>query len=208
MSLRPSDACILATIGSDSGLSPGRRQAIIWTDAGIWIIGFLGTNFIEIATKIHAFSFKKMRLKMSSGKWRPFCLGPNVLTRPKNYAHALKRKCLHFDEIFITGCTESCQNDNFQCSQWWKFHQNDDIFVSVRFAFVLCCDLLPVNRPISQIPLYTSPIPHNAPICNKNVHISVTQWCIAGYLSGALWDLWDGPILPLSCRVTSLTLGQ
>ena len=43
---------------------------------------------------------------------------------------SLKRKCLHFDEIFITGCTESCQNDNFQCSQWWKFHQND-IFVSV-----------------------------------------------------------------------------
>ena len=42
----------------------------------------------------------------------------------------LKRKCLHFDEIFITGCTESCQNDNFQCSQWWKFRQND-IFVSV-----------------------------------------------------------------------------
>ena len=46
-------------------------------------------------------------------------------------SHTLKRKCLHFDEIFITGCTESCQNDNFQCSQWWKFHQNDDIFVSV-----------------------------------------------------------------------------
>ena len=23
------------------------------------------------------------------------------------------------------------QIDNFQCSQWWKFHQNDDIFVSV-----------------------------------------------------------------------------
>ena len=44
---------------------------------------------------------------------------------------SLKRKCLHFDEIFITGCTESCQNDNFQCSQWWKFRQNDDIFVSV-----------------------------------------------------------------------------
>ena len=45
---------------------------------------------------------------------------------------ALKRKCLHFDEIFITGCTGSCQNDNFQCSQWLKFRQNDDIFVSVR----------------------------------------------------------------------------
>ena len=45
--------------------------------------------------------------------------------------HPLKRKCRRFDEIFIIGCTESCQNDNFQCSQWWKFHQNDNISVSV-----------------------------------------------------------------------------
>ena len=43
----------------------------------------------------------------------------------------LKRQCRHFDEIFITGCTESCQNDNFLCSQWWKFHQNDNISVSM-----------------------------------------------------------------------------
>ena len=44
--------------------------------------------------------------------------------------HTLELECLHFDEIFITGCSGSCQNDNFQCSQWWKFRQND-IFVSV-----------------------------------------------------------------------------
>ena len=31
---------------------------------------------------------------------------------------------LHFDAIFITGCTGSCHFDNFQCSQWWKFHRN------------------------------------------------------------------------------------
>ena len=36
-----------------------------------------------------------------------------------------KWKCCHFDEIFITGCAESCQNDNFRCRQWRKFHQND-----------------------------------------------------------------------------------
>ena len=35
----------------------------------------------------------------------------------------LKRKYHHFDEIYVTGCTESCHFDNFQCSQWWKFHQ-------------------------------------------------------------------------------------
>ena len=70
----------LSIIGSDNGLSPGRRQAIIWTNAGILLIGPLGTNFSEIAIKIHIFSFKKMHLKMSSGVWRPFCLGLNVLT--------------------------------------------------------------------------------------------------------------------------------
>ena len=48
-----------------------------------------------------------------------------------NDAYTLKRKCHHFDEIFITGCTESCHFDNFRCSQWWRFHQNEDIFVSV-----------------------------------------------------------------------------
>ena len=66
-------------IGSDNGLSPGRHQAIIWTDAGILLFGPLGTNFSEISIKIQTFSFTKMCLKVSSAKWRPFCLGPNVL---------------------------------------------------------------------------------------------------------------------------------
>ena len=38
----------LAIIGSDNGLSPGRYQAIIWTNAGILSIGPLGTNFSDI----------------------------------------------------------------------------------------------------------------------------------------------------------------
>ena len=58
----------LSILGSDNGLSSGRRQAIIWTSAGILLIGPIGTNFDEILIKIHAFSFKKMELKMSSGK--------------------------------------------------------------------------------------------------------------------------------------------
>ena len=69
----------LANIGSDNGLSPGRRQAIIWTNAGLLLMGPLGTNFNEISIEILTFSFKKMCLKMSSGKRRPFCLGLNVL---------------------------------------------------------------------------------------------------------------------------------
>ena len=42
----------LTIIGSDNGLSPGRRQAIIWTNAGILLIGPLGKNFSEILIKI------------------------------------------------------------------------------------------------------------------------------------------------------------
>ena len=69
----------LTIIGSDNGLSPGRRQAIAWINAGLLLIGPLGTNFNEILFGIQTFSFKKMLLKMSSAKWRPFCLGLNEL---------------------------------------------------------------------------------------------------------------------------------
>ena len=52
--------------------------------AGILLIGPLGTNFSEILIEILTFSFKKMRLKVSSAKWRPFCLSLNVLNSYSN----------------------------------------------------------------------------------------------------------------------------
>ena len=42
----------LTIIVSDNGLSPGRRQAIIWTNGGILLIWSLGTNFSEILIEI------------------------------------------------------------------------------------------------------------------------------------------------------------
>ena len=73
---RVTHTCVskLTIIGSDNGLSPDRRQAIIWTNAGFLLIGPLRTNFSEILIEIPTFSFKKMRLKVSSAKRRPFCL--------------------------------------------------------------------------------------------------------------------------------------
>ena len=78
---RVTHICInnLTIIGSDNGLSTGRRLAIIWTDAGILLIRRLDANFNEILIEIVAFSFNKMRFKVSSVKWQPFCLGLNVL---------------------------------------------------------------------------------------------------------------------------------
>ena len=71
---RVTDICFgsLTIIGSNNGLSPGRRQAIIWTNAGILLIWPWGTNFSEILIEINTFSFNKMHLKMSSGIWQPF----------------------------------------------------------------------------------------------------------------------------------------
>ena len=66
------------TTGSDNDLSPGRRQAIIWTNSRLLLIGPLGTNFRETLITIQTFSFKKMHSKMSSAKWRTFCLGLNT----------------------------------------------------------------------------------------------------------------------------------
>ena len=65
----------LACIGLDNGLSPGRRQAIIWTNAGILSIGPLGTNFSDSLIEILIFPFKKMHLKMSTAILsRPQCV--------------------------------------------------------------------------------------------------------------------------------------
>ena len=46
-------------VGSNNGLSPFQRQAIIWPNANILSIGPLWTNFSEILIKIQIFSLKK-----------------------------------------------------------------------------------------------------------------------------------------------------
>ena len=59
-------------IGSDDGLSPYQRQAIIWTNAGILLIRTLGTNFSDFLIEIN--TFENVVWKMAA-----ICLGLNVL---------------------------------------------------------------------------------------------------------------------------------
>ena len=98
---RVTHTCVskLTIIDSENGLSPDRHQAIIWTNAGLLLIGPLGTNFSEILIEILTFSFKKMRLKVSFAKRRPFCLGLSVL---KLYCYLLAwTVAAHCDIYFI-----------------------------------------------------------------------------------------------------------
>ena len=76
----------LTIIDSDNGLSPGRRQAIIWTNAGILLIGPLGTNFSELSIEIQTFSLKEKSFEsvvceMAAILCRPQCVNCNAEAR-------------------------------------------------------------------------------------------------------------------------------
>ena len=151
----------LTIIGSDNGLSPDRRQAIIWTNAGILLIGPLGTNFSEILIEINTFSFMKMQLKMSSGKQRPFCLGLNVLKKPltncqgTHYMYQLRHSKLSW---FLAGWSDQVPYSLyiftvfstifFVFEKLWKAYENIDYYLNglalylSEFMYVLFCMFL------------------------------------------------------------------
>ena len=98
----------LTIIDSANGLSPCRRQAIIWTNVGIWLIGPLGTNFSEILIEIYTFSFKEMHLKMSSEKRRPSCLSLNVLKTFHRCLVRVRYGVSHLSSVWFRSCTGYC----------------------------------------------------------------------------------------------------
>ena len=113
----------LTNIGSDNGLSPGRRRAIIWTNAGILLIRTLGTNFSEISSAIHTSSFKKMHLKRSSAKWCPVCLGLNVLNAHSIIYVTMATCHITFHSIHPKECSLSLRRvqgvGNVSVEYWW-----------------------------------------------------------------------------------------
>ena len=69
----------LTITGSDNGLSPDWRRAIIWTNAGILLIRSWGTNFSEILNKICTFfiqenAFENAVCKMVANLSQPPCV--------------------------------------------------------------------------------------------------------------------------------------
>ena len=90
----------LTIIGSDHGLSPGRRQAITWSNVGILLIGTRGTNFSEMLNRnscifIPENPFENGGWKMAAILSRPQCV--NTL-RTRQYGR-------HFpDDIFKRIC--------------------------------------------------------------------------------------------------------
>ena len=149
---------IIYIIGSDNGLLLGRRQAIIWTNAGILFIGHLGTKLSETS---HV------------EKSGPFCLGINVLNyqndntgRPNICTMALSMsikwhyiamlKCdLKKCEYIFPACSSVCKGlfmrNSCQCvfvtstkSFQFQFDQryiicNLNLYVWIALGNTLCC---------------------------------------------------------------------
>ena len=127
---RATHICVskLTIICSDNGLSPGQRQAIIWTKAGILLIGPLGTNFSEIIIEIITSSFKKMHFKLSSAKWPPFCLGLSVLTAMVLIVYDKQVLVLYLWQTISTSCAVSVMSSDRKCKYIFMFPQNYSVY--------------------------------------------------------------------------------
>ena len=87
----------LTIIASDNGLSPGRRQAIIWTNSGKLLIGNSGTNFSENEIEIDTISFRKMTAILSRPRYVNVTVGTLKYeqTRPINTTNTnCVQKCI------------------------------------------------------------------------------------------------------------------
>ena len=112
----------ICIIGSDNGLSPGRRQAIIWINAGILSIGSLGTNVSEISIAIHTFFvqenvFENVVCKMAAIMARPHCV--NTWKTEQNGCHFADDifACILLKENFIwTQGNQTVLSKEWQCS--------------------------------------------------------------------------------------------
>ena len=101
-------------IGSDNGLSPVRRQAIIWTNDGILLIGPSGTNF----SKIYTFHSRKCVWKGRLRNAGHFVSAPNLLIGSLSTVASWHREAWTYWSIFK--CIKCDWNVTEKCL--WRFY--------------------------------------------------------------------------------------
>ena len=127
----------LSIIGLNNGVSSDRCQAIIWTNAEILLIRPLGRNFSEFLIEIHIFAFKKMHLKMRSGKWQPSCLSLDLL---KSRPYYLRVSTLRLGNIWWYSPCE--------VKQKYTQFQHFIIIIKWRFLSIYCVSINIMKRKI------------------------------------------------------------
>ena len=97
--------------GSGNGLSPDRRQTIIWTNDGLLLNGPLGKITVEFELRSIYFHPKHRVWIFRLGKSRPFCLSLNVLISPISYVY------MRCDRQHNCDVTDALQNRNIGTQQ-------------------------------------------------------------------------------------------
>ena len=97
----------LTITGSDNGLSPGRHQAIIWTNAGILLTGPLGANFSEILNEIPFHSRK--------------CICRCCLENCSHFASTCKSNSHEYPEMNLAGIENSPRSAQGDPMPWKYF---------------------------------------------------------------------------------------
>ena len=169
----------LNIIGSDNGLSPGRRQAIIWINTGNLLIAPLGINFSEMLIEIHTFSFKKMHKKCSL--WNG-----GHLSRPQ-YVNDCNEICEmghhYFDVVFLWPIFPPTLQWRHNGCDGVSNHQPDDCFLnrlfrrrSKKISKLRVTGLCEGNSPVTgDFPAQMSSNAENASILLRHHEILTTD---------------------------------
>ena len=155
---RVTHTCVstLTIIGSDNGLSLGRRQAIIRTNDVILLIGPLRTNFSEILIENYTFSFWKCIWKC----------------RLENGDHFVSAKCVNS----LTYATDHY----FYLLVWQHIYSSLSMFAWMS-CFCLKTPLIltpppPPPPPRMHIMLYSIYHPVKSQFCTQKLPISTVLW--------------------------------
>ena len=201
--------CIIkhTIIRSDNGSAPSQCQAIIWTKAGILLIWPMGTNFNEILMEIYTFSFKKMLLKMLSGKCQPFCVSLNVLIIPQ--ASTIDHQSLMPDsELWAFFCDFKVSTI---VSSATAILRADSKFAPSQWETALLCNgisyWLGANLESVLPSVYTATLINVLKYTTHPMKYTCLFCCVLLWLYySSLWV--QGIYSPIFLRVSSLALGQ
>ena len=104
----------------------------------------LGNNFCKLSCP--SSHYNEPHIDQMSCKSTHMCIFDLNKSMVVQMGHhpSLKRKWMHSDNIVCTGCTGSCNFNNFQCIQWQKFHPKDDTLASLCKTWGFCIFWKPI----------------------------------------------------------------
>ena len=149
---------------------PGRHQAIIWTDGGMLLIRLTRTNFNEILIE-YFHSWKS--ISKFSGKWRPFCLGLNVLPFKCWHRNRSSQLWLQIHTRFLRVLTDIIYN----ISKTYSPVNNNAPIDAYKVLLLVCCHFQCLWR-------FFTKVKQNYGFCNERLN----SWCQQASIFVVSWS--------------------